>query len=501
MGLKKNGLFVRDEERVHPYQNIFPIYTNASDTSEIFLKIKGKVNGSKLELKLLSKYSLISTPPIYAKMPSIYTSFNALFFGILFFVIVFSTIQYFMVREISYLYYVAYLGVVFLYFLRWFELWHPEFNIFFSLFTEWSSHFETPISILIYITYLLFVYDFLDIGGISSKDKKAVIVTVAILLSYIVIDKIFWIIGGVQLCDFVWFVFQTCLVLVSLVYGIYLVVKKRTVLTKYIICGSIILVICASISEVHSKIIKPENADNVWDISLIYLMIGVIIEITFFSIGLGHKNKLMIENKNKALLIALRSQMNPHFIFNGLNSIKLLIHEGKNSTAIKYLTRFSKLIRYVLFNSDKNLISLADELKMCKIFLQIESLRFKEKFEFEIRIDDAIDVELVDIPPLTVQPHLENAIWHGLLPKENDCKLSLIIANYKNCIKCIIEDNGIGREASEKLRTKNFTNKESFGMRLSADRLRYNNIALNVIDKVDHAQKSLGTKVEIIIPK
>lgn len=200
---------------------------------------------------------------------------------------------------------------------------------------------------------------------------------------------------------------------------------------------------------------------------------------------------------------ALRAQMNPHFIFNSLNSIKLLIQNKQEEEAITYLSKFSKLIRKVLQLSERQDISLSEELEIAKLYLNMEKLRFEDSFNFEIHVDENVDPSFVSVPPMIFQPYLENAIWHGLLHLESEGQLCLRIEQRQNGWCCIIDDNGIGREKAQALKSKSATTKKSMGLQLSANRLTQHklingqNIQLDIIDKKDAGGSALGTRVEI----
>lgn len=200
---------------------------------------------------------------------------------------------------------------------------------------------------------------------------------------------------------------------------------------------------------------------------------------------------------------ALRAQMNPHFIFNSLNSIKLLIQNKQEEEAITYLSKFSKLIRKVLQLSEKQDISLSEELEIAKLYLNMEKLRFEDSFAFDIKIDEQVDPSFVSVPPMIFQPYLENAIWHGLLHLEAGGYLSLRIERREKGWCCIIEDNGIGREKAQVLKSKSATARKSMGLQLSANRLAQHKlingqeIQLTIIDKKSEHGIAQGTRVEI----
>ena len=154
-------------------------------------------------------------------------------------------------------------------------------------------------------------------------------------------------------------------------------------------------------------------------------------------------------------LRSLRAQMNPHFIFNALNSVNLYIAQKDERTANKYLTDFSRLMRLVLEQSQKDFIPLQQELEMIKLYINLEHDRFKDKFEYELNIDGELDEDSLQIPPMLIQPYIENAIWHGLRYKEDKGLLKIQYKLEGENILVRIEDNGIGRKKSREIKTKN----------------------------------------------
>jgi len=202
---------------------------------------------------------------------------------------------------------------------------------------------------------------------------------------------------------------------------------------------------------------------------------------------------------------ALRAQMNPHFIFNCLSSINRFVLKNETEAASDYLTRFSRLIRMVLINSQKSTITLEDELEMLKLYLDMERLRFKHSFDYNIIYSNTVDAGNIFIPPLLLQPFCENAIWHGLMHKEGQGKLDINIQMQKNVLHCTISDNGIGRKKAEELKSKSAEKSKSLGLKITTDRLALLNENKNVEtfyqlhDLVDEKDEPAGTKIEIRI--
>ena len=203
----------------------------------------------------------------------------------------------------------------------------------------------------------------------------------------------------------------------------------------------------------------------------------------------------------------LRSQMNPHFLFNSLNSIKLYIINNEKDKAVFYLNKFSKLIRKILNASREKHLSLQDELETMELYINIENIRFSNKIDFHLEIEEGIKPSRINIPSMILQPFLENSIWHGLSSKEEDRKLYLRVKKKgNNHLEIEIEDNGVGRLKSEEIRTGKTLNKKSIGINLTEKRLRnfYKNEVdentLKIIDLVDQNNHSLGTKVVLTLP-
>ncbi len=168
----------------------------------------------------------------------------------------------------------------------------------------------------------------------------------------------------------------------------------------------------------------------------------------------------------------LRAQMNPHFLFNSLNSIRYYIVNKDSKMAANYLTKFSRLIRLILEHSAEKLIPLSSEMDMIRLYIQMELIRFEGKFEFVESLDLYSDIESVFIPPMIIQPFLENAIIHGINAKQTKAKLWLNIKEKDQFLRIEIIDNGIGRKKSVALKSKNQVNNKSLGMSITAKRLK-----------------------------
>jgi LytS/YehU family sensor histidine kinase len=196
--------------------------------------------------------------------------------------------------------------------------------------------------------------------------------------------------------------------------------------------------------------------------------------------------------------------MNPHFIFNCLSSINHFILKNESEAASDYLTKFSRLIRTVLNNSKEKLINLEDELEMLRLYLDLERLRFKNSFDYNISFYNHFDISSIFIPPLLLQPFAENAIWHGLMNKEARGNLEIAFELEKNMLNCYITDNGVGRKKAESLKSKSAEKQKSMGIQITTDRLALFNketeqAIFSIEDLVDAEGQAAGTRVTLKI--
>lgn len=280
---------------------------------------------------------------------------------------------------------------------------------------------------------------------------------------------------------------------------------------------------CIDDIEIYDKVLSLEEINKLYNApnpnknaKFINWIIIALLSITFillitFIIRIRLKNLLKKENeknelKYKALefeIRMLKAQMDPHFIFNSLNTILQFIITKENDKAEIYLTKFSKLIRKLLESNTNETICLKDEIDILEKYLEIESLRFDAVFNHTINYSDNISLINTFIPHMLIQPFVENAIWHGLRTKKGLKKLdiSFEIINL-NTLLCIIEDNGVGREPKINPTEKD----KSLALNFISQRLElmskmyHADYNFNVIDKIDNTGKSLGTKIELKIP-
>jgi ligand-binding sensor domain-containing protein len=253
----------------------------------------------------------------------------------------------------------------------------------------------------------------------------------------------------------------------------------------------------------YSFEIKPPFWNTIWFKLLILSLLGGVGYIIYRAKLKNDLKEERIKTKLASLESqALRAQMNPHFIFNSLNSIKSLILLDRKEEGVTYLTKFSKMVRQILKHSKERYIPLKRELDLLRIYLDMESLRFQQKFDFTIHIDPAVNIYNQMVPPLLIQPYVENSIWHGLLHLEGDAHLNITLYENDGFLYIEIEDNGIGRKASALSKTKeSIFEKKSEGMDLSKNRIDLiSELAQVNIEDLESDGQPSGTRVTIKLP-
>lgn len=358
--------------------------------------------------------------------------------------------------------------------------------------------------------YFLFLNSFLDLSRESwyfarffRYFKKGFVVVLLVQTSLIYVKENGWFFDTLEwfthLMDDAFFYFSY----IASAFTIVEVFRLRNTLSYYIITGMFFLTAGLVINRIFYN-----------EFGIFPIWIGLFVDLLVFSSAIGYKTWLTEKEKGKvqkemlkATLVSLREQMNPHFISNCLNSIKRLIQKGEGEQAIDYLTRFSKLHRLVVANFRHQKIPLSRELAICRYYLEMEKLRFKESFQYEVDVRANEDmVSFVEIPPLLLQPFLENAIWHGLLPKKGAKRLQLIVEPGDGSLRCVIEDNGVGWKSSAIPAVDGIAGeKKSTGIANAREKLKIFRelydipISLNIIDKTDKYGNSQGVRVEFLI--
>lgn len=421
-----------------------------------------------------------------------------------------------------------------------------------------------PIQWLIYILYNLFVMHFLEVRKFSVRLYKVIQWVNGLYLAYFLFISNYLLFSfDKTLVDTLYLYTRPVVIGISVYLLVELYLNVRTKLTKYVISGSVFFMVFSIIAMLHS--VWPSYFSWVPFYAINWMQIGIMAEILCFSLGIGRRirmtnyqkakmhqayisqlvrNEEMVQEYNRELeaeverqtkevkqtmqaleeqkqqkieaeyqkqlmhseMQSLRLQMNPHFIFNSLNSIRYYILKEDSEKASDYITIFSKLLRMILQNSKQATVKLSAELKALKLYLEFEKQRFESRFEYSIEVSEEVESDHIEIQPLIIQPFVENSIWHGLLHKDGVGQLK--IALYKSSedeLTIEIEDNGIGRERSKEMRKDSSHRHKSFGMQITRDRLRLMgkikdlNSGFEIKDLVDPEGQPLGTRVIIKI--
>ena len=472
--------------------------------------------------------------------------------GCFLFIGVYAAYNYYLYRHTAFLWYICYTIAAFFSGLHWMDIRLGMFmfspllhDIIFSIFLY-----------LIPVLYSFFIGSILQLPIHFKKGWMLVRLLVLISIIQMLLEFIE--------VRFNWFPFNknyysifiniTPVVLLNIVLLI-LTAKSKDPVKWFLFTGifSLMVLWCLPIMNLYA----PSEDMNqelflVINFPVVFLLLGLMIEAICFSFALTYRSKLVLIEKNKlqenynqqlqaALhqrsteleaqnkvveaqkikqiettfehkiaeteMIALRAQMNPHFIFNCLNSIKLYTLENDSQTASEYLTKFSQLIRLVLENSRSEKVTLQKELETLKLYIELEAMRFKDKVQYKINVVPHIDQQYIEIPPLLLQPYVENAIWHGLMHKPEGGNITIDIAQPDEYLLHIeISDDGIGREMAGQHKSKSATRQKSFGLKMTSERLdAINHIyktktEVKIVDLVDADGNAAGTKVIIEIP-
>ena len=261
--------------------------------------------------------------------------------------------------------------------------------------------------------------------------------------------------------------------------------------------------------QTELKFLKQENkfVKERLKNTYLYYFVGILLALLIMGIIYIYQRQKQLNSEKKLLLMEqkmFRVQLNPHFIFNALNSIKSYIIKNEKDNAVYYLNKFSKLFNVILSGINEKDVSLAEELKIIEIYIKLENIRFENSILFSLNIEEEIDLQEIKIPSLILQPFVENAIWHGLNSMKGEKKLTINVSKSNNKIAITILDNGIGRIKAQELKKQRVTKRDSFGLKLTKERLQsyYNNsYSLKTIDLYDSNNKATGTQIILVIPE
>lgn len=477
----------------------------------------------------------------------------AIIIGCMFLMCLYSFYQFYLGRDKAFLYYAIYAALAGSWILKFAN---PRFDLGLTPASlAWLAHpWSLSFSHILSLAYALFLAKILSIPGEQPKLWRIIrpLMFLLGLLQFMVVVQLFT--GILFTSSKLFFLLDT---IPSLIMGILLIiatVRSVSKLKPFLLVGAISLYVI-SLSPIHGVFLfegaSPQLASFI-NYPPFFMALGLFVELFCFLLALAYRNKLVEVDKNSLQrnyaikleteiaqrsheikeqsqqieqqhagqlklaferklaemeMAALRAQMNPHFIFNCLNSIKLYTIENDSQRASAYLTKFSRLIRLVLENSRSEKVTLKNELNALELYLQLEAMRFKDKLHFIIHVEAELDADSIEIPPMLLQPYVENAIWHGLMHKrEGGSVLVKVVALHEDCLQVRITDDGIGRANAAGLKSKSVTSNKSFGMKVTGERisiinqLYHTNTQVAVKDLVDSEGNAAGTEVILNIP-
>jgi len=435
-------------------------------------------------------YSMISMEDVIRQVPYL------LFIGGMLLMILYSLGIFFIHRDRLFLFYAIYLFMLLLYL----GIRLP------FLFAYLESHLprymylhNELIQILVNISYLWFAAIFLN----ASRDFPLLdnAIRWAIRLLFVILALVFFVLITGYLAEYEQYIIATeryFMILFALGAYIYIILNYKHKIVLYLVMGSMFFLAGGVLAMVF--------------LNISYMMLGSAIEVFVFSLAMGYRikqseqEKKTIENEmDKVRLIALKAQMNPHFIFNSLNSIRAYVITNETKKASDYITKFAKLIRLILHYASKDAILLQSELEALQLYIELEQLRFRDDFGFDLRVDPRIKPNQVWVPPLILQPYVENAIVHGLAPKKDNKVLRVMVIMNQSHLEFVVRDNGVGRNFSKNISKEMNPSHKSMAMELTRRRIELmdtDNVDKPKITITDLTEndKPNGTEVRFTLP-
>lgn len=377
------------------------------------------------------------------------------------------------------------------------------------------NYLNYSIQFLAYAAYVAFGRELLDTRTHMIKWDKyfelAVKVLVILAPSFMFIQLVL----GYEFQTRAFTVFAPLLTVGTLITFYQVIKKVKENSAIYFVLGSLIYVLLANVSFLEfftgeefflDKGVQP----------MFFLYLGAILQCLIFSVIIGFIIK-KIEQKSKNAEIrlavklkemeelkmtALQSQMNPHFLFNSLNSINNFVLKNEVEKASDYITKFSKLIRVILNSSSSPTSMLSDELSILGLYVKLEQMRVSGGFDFNVDVDKNLNLDQIKVPPLFLQPFIENAIWHGIMKKEGEKWIKVTITSENGMVVCKILDNGIGIKKAKELEHNMSQKKKFFGAKATENRIRilYQNKDVEIITEDISNGENTGTEVSVTFP-
>jgi sensor histidine kinase YesM len=425
--------------------------------------------------------------------------------GGLFILFIYHFLIYFQNRSKLYLYYSLYLLALTIYLSQ---------DIFPENWKFIHRYLNFPIQFLAYAAYVAFARILLDTRNFLVKWDgffELIIKILIILVPVFIIIQLFF---GFKYQENLFLIIALAFTVFALASYYVVLTKIRDKFSLYFVVGSLIYLLFAHISFGEMYLGKESFLANGFQpMSFVYF--GAILQSIIFSVIIGFIIKKMeqksknaevrLANKLKEIeelkMTALQSQMNPHFLFNSLNSINNFVLKNEVEKASDYITKFSRLIRAILNSSSSPTSTLADELGILSLYVKLEQMRVTGGFNYIVNIDKKLPLDSIKVPPLFLQPFIENAIWHGIMKKEGDKIIELTVRESNGLVLCIIKDNGVGIN-SAKQNNKMDKKRKFYGAKATENRIKIlyknENVKISTTDISDG--KNTGTEVKISFP-
>jgi sensor histidine kinase YesM len=424
--------------------------------------------------------------------------------GGLFILFVYHILIFFQNKSKVYLYYSLYLLAFSVYLFK--DVANDKIILF--------EYLNYSLQFLAFSAYVSFARDLLDSRlHLLKWDKFFQIsarVFLLLALTFIVIQFLF----GYQFQIKAYSIIAPLLTLFGIITFYLIVTKIKNNSAIYFVVGSLIYMILANITFLEHFIGK-EPFTRIGVESKLFIYVGLILQAIIFSVIIGAMIK-RIEDKSKNAEIrlaiklkemeelkmtALQSQMNPHFLFNSLNSINNFVIKSEVEKASDYITKFSKLIRVILNSSSSPTSTLSEELEILALYVKLEQMRVSGGFNYIVNVDETLSLQNIKVPTLFLQPFIENAIWHGIMKMEGDKIIKLTIKEEAKNVVCIVEDNGIGINKAKELSHMS-QKRKFFGAEATENRIRilYKNKDVHILTKDISSKTITGTQVSIKFP-
>lgn len=435
-------------------------------------------------------YSMISIDDIIKQIPYF------LFIGGMLLMILYSLGIFFMHRDRLFLFYAIYLFMLLLYL-------GIRLPILFSYlethFPRYMNLHNEVIQVIVNISYLYFAAIFLNTSRDFPLLDKAI--RWAIRLLFVILSLVFLMLVTGFLAEYEQYLITVeryFMILFALGAYVHIILNYKQKIVLYLVMGSIFFLAGGVLAMLF--------------LNISYMMLGAAIEVFVFSLAMGYRIKQSEQEKknieseiNKVRLIALKAQMNPHFIFNSLNSIRAYVITNETRKASDYITKFAKLIRLILHYASKDAILLQSELEALQLYVELEQLRFRDNFGFDLRVDPRIKTNQVWVPPLILQPYVENAIVHGLAPKKDNKVLRVMVILNHDHLEFVVRDNGVGRNYSKNISKEMNPAHKSMAMDLTKRRIELMDAGNTdkrkiVIDDLIENGEPVGTAVRFSLP-